>query len=170
MTIDRATFFSIVGAFPTGVAIVTTADSEGHPKGLTSNAFSSVSAEPPLLLVCVDLGSRTLPALRHSQRFLVNFMGAGTADVCTLFASKATNKFEHVAWRPLHGGLPHLHEHAIAWALCSTEQEVAAGDHLILVGRVEDGEAPGRESTPLLYFRRTYGAWAAPQPEPEPAS
>src|SRR5207244_13497580 len=69
---DRATFFAIMGAFPTGVAIVTTMDNHNQPKGLTSNALCSVSAEPPLLLVCVDKNSNTLPALRHSQMSVVN--------------------------------------------------------------------------------------------------
>ena len=152
----------IMSAFPTGVAIVTTLDEEGAPKGLTSNAFSSVSAEPPLLLVCVDRNSRTLPALRHAGRFVVNFMRAGTGELCSLFASKATDKFAGVAWRPLPCGLPHLHQDAMAWAACSTENEIEAGDHLILLGLVEDGEAPDPNSTPLLYFRRTYGAWSPP--------
>ena len=63
-----------MSAFPTGVAVVTTLDAEGGPRGLTTNALCAVSAEPPLLLVCVDRESRTLPALLHSGRFVVNFL------------------------------------------------------------------------------------------------
>src|ERR687887_268194 len=74
--VDKATFFAIMGAFPTGVTIVTALDADGAPRGLTSNAVCSVSAEPPLLLVCVDKNSNTLPALRHSRRFVVNYLRA----------------------------------------------------------------------------------------------
>src|SRR5260370_12408937 len=85
---DRATFFAIMGAFPTGVAIVTTMDKHSQPKGLTSNALCSVSAEPPLLLVCVDKNSNTLPALRHSQKFSSNYLSSGRGDLANPSASK----------------------------------------------------------------------------------
>src|SRR3989442_1370034 len=65
MPVDRETFAEIMASFPSGVAIVTTLDEAGEPKGLTTSAVASVSAEPPLLLVCVDFTSRTLPALRR---------------------------------------------------------------------------------------------------------
>src|SRR3981081_4800591 len=74
---DRARFFAIRGAFPTGVAIVTTMDTQSQPKGLTSNALCSVSAEPPLLLVCVDKHSNTLPPPRHSPNIVDKYMQAG---------------------------------------------------------------------------------------------
>ena len=160
MPVDRETFAEIMASFPSGVAIVTTLDETGAPKGLTTSAVASVSAEPPLLLVCVDFTSRTLPALRAGGRFLVNFMRAGTADVCRLFASKVEDKFAEVAWRASASGMPLLHEDAIAWAECVTVQEVEAGDHVVLLGSVEAGApaAPGEQ--PLVYYRRAWGAWA----------
>ena len=100
----RADFFAIMSVFPTGVAIVTTLDEDGEPRGLTTNAMCSVSAEPPLLLVCVDVGSRTLRALRHSGRFVVNFMSDRTADLCGVFASKADDKFGGVGGSPASAG------------------------------------------------------------------
>jgi flavin reductase (DIM6/NTAB) family NADH-FMN oxidoreductase RutF len=160
MPVDRETFAEIMGSFPSGVAIVTTLDEQGEPKGLTTSAVASVSAEPPLLLVCVDFTSRTLPALRAGGRFLVNFMRAGTAELCRLFASKAEDKFAAVAWRPTESGMPLLHEDAIAWAECVTVQEVEAGDHVVLVGQVETGEPPATGEQPLVYYRRVWGAWA----------
>ena len=93
VAVDRSTFFQIMSAFPTGVAIVTTVEEDGTPRGLTTNAVTSVSADPPILLVCVDKDSRTLPALRASRRFVVNFMRDDHAEICALFASKADNKF-----------------------------------------------------------------------------
>src|SRR3989442_3864892 len=134
MPVDRETFAEIMASSPSGVAFVTTLDEAGEPKGLTTSAVASVSAEPPLLLVCVDFTSRTLPALRAGGRFLVNFMRAGTAELCRLFASKAEDKFAAVAWRPTESGMPLLHEDAIAWAAGVTVQEVEAGDPVVLVG------------------------------------
>ncbi|HEX5801308.1 MAG TPA: flavin reductase family protein [Gaiellaceae bacterium] len=158
MAVDLTTFREIMSAFPTGVAIVTTLDEDGEPKGLTTNAICSVSADPPMLLVCVDRTSRTLAALRHARRFVVNFMSDGCADLCALFASKADDKFAAVAWEPGLGGVPCLVEQALAIAECRTEQELEAGDHLILTGVVEAGRPPDPERVPILYYRRTYGS------------
>ncbi len=153
----RDDFFAIMSVFPTGVAIVTTLDEQGEPRGLTTNAMCSVSAEPPLLLVCVDVGSRTLRALRHSGRFVVNFMSDRTADLCGVFASKADDKFGGVEWEPGIGGLPLLASDALAYAECSTVEELTAGDHVVLIGLVEGGCPPDPDRVPILYYRSSYG-------------
>jgi flavin reductase (DIM6/NTAB) family NADH-FMN oxidoreductase RutF len=161
MALSRDEFFAIMSAFPTGVAIVTTLDEQGEPKGLTTNAVCSVSAEPPLLLVCVDKTSRTLAALRHARRFVVNFMSDGRADLCALFASKADDKFADVYWERGLGGVPCLTDDALAYAECLTQEELEAGDHLILIGLVEAGRPPDPEATPILYYRKSYGSTPA---------
>jgi flavin reductase (DIM6/NTAB) family NADH-FMN oxidoreductase RutF len=158
--VDAATFFSIMSAFPTGVAVVTCVDEGGAPRGLTTNAVTSVSADPPLLLVCVDRTSRTLPALLRTRRFAVNVVATGRDDVATVFASKAEDKFAGVAWAAGETGAPLLVEDALAWAECEIDQEIEAGDHRILVGRVVAGRPPEPESLPLVYFRRSYGRFA----------
>src|SRR5919202_4703650 len=104
--LDRAQFFAIMGAFPTGVTIVATLDRDGQPKGLTSNAVCSVSADPPLMLVCVEKNSNTLQPLRESKRFVVNYLAAGRGELSNLFASKEPDKFAHVSWRPATNGMP----------------------------------------------------------------
>src|SRR4051812_35695466 len=142
MPVDRHSFLEIMSSFPSGVAIVTTLDGDGTPRGLTSTAVSSVSADPPLLLVCVDLESRTLEALRLRGRFVVNFMRQGRGELARVFASKSDSKFEGLSWRPSPVGLPVLVDDALAWAECEAVQEVEAGDHVILVGSVEAGEGP----------------------------
>ncbi|MBV9354845.1 MAG: flavin reductase family protein [Chloroflexi bacterium] len=157
--VDKATFFAIMAAFPTGVTVVTTLDENGEPKGLTSNAVCSVSAEPPLLLVCVDKRSNTLPALRASGKFVVNYLAAGRGELSNLFASKEPDKFANVAWRPARNGMPWMHVDSLAHAECSTVQEIEAGDHYVFLGRVEDGQPPAPGTHPLMYFRRTYGTW-----------
>ena len=171
-TIDRQTFFDVMASFPSGVAIVTTRAEDGVPRGLTTTAVCSVSAEPPTILVCVDLGSRTLAALRACRRFVVNFMGEGRSELCLLFASKAEDKFARVAWRPTASGLPLLADDVLAWAECSTEQELEVGDHVLLVARVESGGVQPELEPPLMYYRRSWGVWtpAHDDAEPDPVS
>jgi flavin reductase (DIM6/NTAB) family NADH-FMN oxidoreductase RutF len=170
--IDRQTFFEVMASFPSGVAIVTTATDEGVPRGLTTTAVCSVSADPPTVLVSLDLGSRTLAALRERQAFAVNFIGAGRSDLCLLFASKEPDKFARVPWRAGASGLPLLHEDALAWAECTTLQEVQVGDHVLLIALVEEGGVRPDLEPPLLYYRRSWGVWSpvheADEGEPVP--
>ena len=147
-----------MSAFPTGVAVVTTLDADGEPRGLTTNALCSVSAEPALLLISVDRESRTLPALLHSRRFVVNFLAERRDELAKRFASKAEDKFADVVWEPGLGGMPCLREDALAYAECETEQELEAGDHVIITGLVVAGMAPDPASVPILYFRREYSS------------
>jgi flavin reductase (DIM6/NTAB) family NADH-FMN oxidoreductase RutF len=159
MPVDRDTFVEIMASYPAGVAVVTTLEADGTPRGLTTTAVSSVSADPPLLLVCVDLTSRTLPALRDGGRFVVNILREGRAELARLFASKRDEKFDHVAWRPTGSGMPVLEADALAWAECVTVHEIEPGDHVILLGRVEEGAGAADEDAPLMYYRRSWGVW-----------
>jgi flavin reductase (NADH) len=163
--IGRESFFDVMASFPSGVAVVTTVGPDGEPRGLTTTAVSSVSARPPTVLVCVDLGSRTLAALRASRRFVVNFVGQGRSELCLLFASKADDKFDRVAWRPTASGLPLLHEDVLAWAECCTLHDLEVGDHVVVVARVEDGGVVPEREPPLMYYRRSWGVWS-PAHEP----
>lgn len=167
MPVEREDFFSIMSAFPTGVAIVTTLEPDGTPRGLTTNAVTSVSADPPILLVCVGRSSRTLPALLHTKRFVVNFMRDDCAELCALFASKAEDKFSQVEWTPGAGGVPILHEGAVAHAECVTLQELEIGDHVVVTGVVEAGASPQPQDVPIVYFRKTFAS--APSSPPPPA-
>lgn len=166
--ISRQRFFEIMASFPSGVAIVTTLDADDVPRGLTTTAVSSVSADPPTLLVCVDLGSRTLAALRASRRFVVNFMCAGRSHLCLLFASKAPDKFADVEWAPTASGLPLLHHDVLAWAECATIHDVEIGDHALLVAGVQDGGVQAELEPPLMYYRRSWGVWTPTQDPSEP--
>jgi flavin reductase (NADH) len=161
VAVTRETFFEVMTAFPTGVAVVTTVDADGEPWGLTSNAVASVSAEPPMLLVCVAKTSRTLPALLERRGFLVNFMGEHAAAVCDLFASKADSaeKFAAVPWQQSEGGHPHLSADSVAFADCETAAEIEAGSHLILVGKILDAGVTDPGTTPIAYYRRSYRSW-----------
>ena len=170
MTIDRQAFFEVMASFPSGVAIVTTVTPDGTPRGLTTTAVCSVSADPPTILVCVDLASRTLSALRARRAFVVNFIGEGRSALCRLFASKEEDKFARVAWRETAAGLPLLHEDVLAWAECSTIHELEVGDHVLFVARVDDGGVQPELEPPLMYYRRSWGVWSpvheADEPDP----
>lgn len=161
MTLDRATFLDVMTTFPTGVAIVTTTDAEGLPYGFTSNAVSSVSADPPMLLVCVALSSRTLPVLLDRGAFLVNFMGEGTVEACNLFASKAEpqEKFAAIEWASRADRLPHLHRDGIAYASCRVEHTLEAGSHVVVVARIVEGAVTDPNRRPIAYYKRQYGSW-----------
>lgn len=156
--VDRADFFATMGAFPTGVTVVTAIDEYGHPRGLTCNAFSSVSADPPLLLVCLDHRSSSLDAVLESGRFVVNFLATDRGMISDRFASRLQDKFWGIRWETALNGMPILVDDAIAYAACRIVQTMDAGDHTILIGLVEEAQPPAPGSEPLVYFRRKYGS------------
>jgi flavin reductase (DIM6/NTAB) family NADH-FMN oxidoreductase RutF len=152
---DQRRFRDTVGAFPTGVTIVTARGADG-PAGLTTNAFASLSLDPPLVLVCFDNASRTLAVVRQARRFAVNVLRAGQEDLAAVFASKRVQaaKFAAVTHAEAHG-VPVLDD-ALAWMVCDVHELVAGGDHTIGIGAVcalgrDDGE-------PLLFWRGEYRA------------
>jgi flavin reductase (DIM6/NTAB) family NADH-FMN oxidoreductase RutF len=157
--VDKATFFSIMSAFPSGVTVLTTLDPDGRPKGLTCTSTCSLSAEPPLLLVCIDGRSSSLPALRQSGRFVVNYLLAGRGDLSNRFASRDQDRWQGVAWRATRSGMPWLHADSLAYAECTLVQEMPGGDHVVVIGRVDGGQPPAPGTKPLMYFRRSYATW-----------
>lgn len=156
MPVDEATFRDVMGVFPSGVTVVTAVDTDGVPKGLTTRSFGFVSNDPPLLVASIDRTSRTLPAIRETGAFVVNFLAAGREALSTLFASKADNKFEGVRWIPSVSarGAPILTEDVVAYAECLLAQEAEAGDHWLIFGSIEGGQVLG--GRPLMYYRRSY--------------
>lgn len=152
--VDPRAFRDTVGAFATGVTVVT-ATGPGGPAGLTTNAFSSLSLDPPLVLVCFDNASRTLPVVREAGRFAVNVLRAGQEDVAAVFASKrvAADKFAQVTHAEAHG-LPVL-DGALAWLACELRELVEGGDHTIGVGVVTALDADP-DGDPLIFFRGAY--------------
>ena len=143
----------VMGHFVTGVAVVTASGPEG-PAGLTTNAVTSVSLDPPLLLVCFDNASRTLPVVRDSGRYAVNVLRAGQEDLAAVFASKrvAREKFEAVTHTVAHG-VPVLDD-ALAWVACDLVELLPGGDHTIGIGAVIAGAAA--EGEPLMFWRGAY--------------
>jgi len=155
MTVDPISYRSAIGHFATGVAVVT-CDGPDGPSGLTTNAVSSLSLDPLLLLVCFDNASRTLAAVRGSGRFAVNVLRAGQEELAAVFASKRVQaeKFEAVTHRIEHA-LPVLDD-ALAWIACDVHELHPAGDHTIGIGAVTHVWSGPGEPKPLLFYRGAF--------------
>ena len=150
---DTRAFRDTIGHLVTGVCVVTALGPDG-PAGLTTNAVSSLSLRPPLIVVCFDNTSRTLPVVRAAGRFGVNVLHTGQERLARRFASKriAAEKFAAVTHSVDHG-VPVLDD-ALAWLACDLEAEHPGGDHTIGVGAVT---AMGHgEGDPLAFYRGRY--------------
>ncbi len=142
--------------FASGVTIITVCDRDGKPTGLTANAFTSVSLDPPLILVCVDHKSQSYPALVAGKMFAVNILAHDQEHLSRRFATtKIENKFEGVAFTLSSMGLPLL-ESALAHLECAIVNVHLEGDHSIFVARVEQARAGAGSGHPLLYYRGRY--------------
>ena len=151
---DMDDYRRVMSHWATGVSVITAQGSEG-PAGATANALTSLSLEPPLALVCFDISSRTLHAVRESERFCINVLAAGQEAVSRLFATKASQeeKFAGVTLRSEHGA-PAI-EGSLAWLLCALDSELQRGDHVVAFGRVLGGGVE-HGAKPLLYYRSEY--------------
>ena len=154
-------FRRTLGHFASGVTVITTCDRDGRPTGLTASAFTSVSLEPPLILVCVDNKAQSYPALLGGKMFAVNILGLEQEAVSRRFATtKIENKFEGVPFTLSQLGLP-LIDNALAQLECATVSVHLEGDHTIFVGRVEGASTGG--GAPLVYFRGRYDRLSGPE-------
>jgi 3-hydroxy-9,10-secoandrosta-1,3,5(10)-triene-9,17-dione monooxygenase reductase component len=153
-------FRTVLGHLPTGVTVLTANTPDG-PTGMAANSFTSVSLDPPLVLVCPAQSSSTWPAIRAADGFCVNVMAAHHEEVCRRFARKGVDRFAGVPWHARPAG-PALDD-AIAWIECTLEAEHEAGDHTIVVARVRAIEA-AEDGVPLVFHRGRYGTVRFAQP------
>ena len=141
----------VMGSFPTGVTIVAACDDAGQPFGLTVNSFTSVSLDPPLVLVCIGHSSTSHERLVSGSHFCVNVLSDEQGAAAMRFASDPSEgRFDEVAWSPGPSGSPVL-EGSVAWLDCALDEVLTGGDHSILLGRVESTFVTGR---PALVFHR----------------
>jgi flavin reductase (DIM6/NTAB) family NADH-FMN oxidoreductase RutF len=146
-------FREALGCYPTGVTVVTTMDANGDARGFTANSFTSVSLNPPLLLVCLAKTAHSHAVFNAAKSFAIHVLSEKQRDVSGLFASKAPDKFAQVQWVKGHANVP-LIQGSLAMFQCATHERVDAGDHTILIGRVVDfASDSGR---PLGYCRGAY--------------
>ena len=141
------------GTFMTGVTVVTTLDEAGAPIGFTANSFSSVSLDPPLLLVSIAKTSANYARFMAVKGFAINILSESQKDVSNTFAKPVEDRFASVQWQLGPQGAPILHG-VSAWFDCRLHQVIEAGDHAILIGQVEAFEASGQAG--LGYYRGSY--------------
>lgn len=159
--IDPIALRRAFGTFVTGVTVITTLEADGTPRGMTANSFTSVSLDPPLLLVCVAKSASSYAVFKAADCFAVNILHEGQADVSATFASKAQNKFQSVNHDRAHTGAPVLTD-SLTWFDCSLHSAMDAGDHAILIGQVRAfGTSP---AAPLGFCRGRYASVKDPLP------
>lgn len=151
---DARTLRDAMGLFATGVTIVTTYDADGKPIGLTANSFTSVSLNPPLLLVCIAKTAGSLRCFEANERFAINVLQIGQQPASDRFARRGEDRFADTQWEPGEFGSPVLHNSLTNFE-CKRYDIYEGGDHIILVGEVLKAQFEPRRD-PLLYFRGKY--------------
>lgn len=143
-----------MGTFATGVTVVTSLGDNGEPVGLTANSFTSVSLDPPLLLVCPARSASTTEALESCEHFAVNILRSEQEHISTLFATKGTDRFSEIEFDTSENGVPIIHD-ALANFECRTHALHEGGDHLILIGKITRARFTS-DHEPLLYYQGRY--------------
>ncbi len=158
VTLDPRALREAFGAFVTGVTIVTARDDAGKPVGFTANSFTSVSLDPPLLLICLARTSRNFATMTGTKNFAVNILSENQKDLSNTFARPVEDRFATAAWADAPQGSPVFADVA-AWFECTMQDVIEAGDHVILLGRIAAfdnsglnglGYARGGYFTPML--------------------
>lgn len=146
-------FRDVIGRFASGVTVITV-NKDGKPLGTTASAFTSLSLEPPMVLICMNKTSETGMAVHEAGSFAVNILGEGHPDLAMRFAGKGADKFDGIPSEPGENGEPLLLD-ALATLECTVTEETAGGTHLVFLASVERASAePG---APLTYFRGQFG-------------
>jgi len=143
----------VMGLFATGVTVLTTRDAEGRPYGLTANAVTSLSLDPPLLIICIDKKAETHPHFFDSRCFVVNILAEDQEALSTHFAKSGGDKFGSLPFSINQDGVPVL-EGTLAHIECRISETHEGGDHVIHIGEVQHAEVRG--GRPLLFFQGRY--------------
>jgi flavin reductase (DIM6/NTAB) family NADH-FMN oxidoreductase RutF len=154
MPVEAAQFREALAQCPASVTVVTSADARLNPVGATVSAFSSLSLDPPLILVCLTRESRTTKAIRARQAFAVHVLHAAQASLARRFAADMADKFAGLAYGFNAAGVPCLGEAELRLE-CTLHAEIEGGDHVIFVGLVDAAEQV-HDFAPLVYVRRTF--------------
>jgi len=155
MSVEVDDFKKAMQLWASGVTVVTTRSEKFGIQGMTVTAFSSVSINPPQVLVCINESADTGAGIQESQCFVVNVLSSTQQDVSNQFAggSSQEQRFENTAWTAGIAGAPVL-ENSIMSLECKVIEKVHAGTHWIIIGEVQDCVC--RSGEPLLYYRGAY--------------
>lgn len=152
--VDHRHFRDVLGSYPTGVCVVTSATSDGQRWGLAVGSFTSISLEPPLVGFFTDKRSTSWRQIEPTGRFCINILGSEQLEHCRRFATRSDDKFEGISHGHSPAGLPLLDD-VLAWIECDIERVIELGDHLLVVGAVRVLERVG-DAQPLLFYRGNY--------------
>lgn len=160
MAVNEHDFKSALKLWASGVTVVTSKTEQHGIKGMTATSFSSVSLEPPLILVCINQATDTGEVMLESRHFAVNILNAEQQQVSNQFAggSSQEERFGNVVWHEGVVGSPVLDD-ALASIECKVVQQVSAGSHWVIIGEVE--HVTCREGEPLLYYNSAYQTLSA---------
>lgn len=158
-TASKKDYLELMASFPTGVAVITTVDPDGAPRGMTCSSLTSVTLAPPTLLVCLRSDSATSDALCARGGFAVNLLHARGRRAAEIFSGPVADRFGQVAWHPSRSGMPWLVDDAFALAECTVTGLAQVGTHTVVLGEV--GEVLLFHDSPLLYGMRRFAAWRA---------
>ena len=147
---DPREFRNTLGHFATGVTVITTAQGS-ELIGLTANAFSSLSLDPPLVLVCIDKKAFSLPAFKKGVPFAINILQKEQEEDCWRFAKKSEDKFAGASYTISDQGVPILQGN-LATIECDVYEILEGGDHVIITGYVKNATYDDQVE-PLLFFR-----------------
>ena len=153
MTVHESAFRSVLGRFATGVTVITTVDRRGRDIGMTVSAFSSVSLDPPLVLICIGHDASAYNALSKATHFIANILSEGQEALARRFAESGGNRFDGIGYERGENGSARLLE-VLGYVECEIIARHEAGDHDIIVGAVD--VATAEEGKPLLYYRGGY--------------
>lgn len=158
-------FKDMMSAVAASVTVVT-AVVDGEPIGITVSAFTSVSVEPPIVLVCIDKVAASLDAYLAADGFTVNFLPATASKESTLFATKGSERFDAVSWSgPSISDAGPVLDVAYGSFECTTVEQLEMGDHWVIFGRVDAGGRKDELASPLLYLSRAYASVAEWAPD-----
>ncbi len=150
---DSREIRDIMAHFATGVTVVTTRDGAGSPFGLTVNAFTSLSLNPPLVVVCIDKAAQCYSCFEESKVFAVNVLSEDQEELSSRFATKGIEKFGEIKWHRGENNVPLL-DGSIGTIECKIVNSYEGGDHTIYLGEIVSANAT--EDRPLLFFKGKY--------------
>jgi flavin reductase (DIM6/NTAB) family NADH-FMN oxidoreductase RutF len=152
---DPGALRAAFGAFMTGVTVVTTLAEDGVPVGFTANSFTSVSLDPPLILICIAKTSQNIETFQNAPGYAVNILAEGQEDLSRRFSGPVADRFAGVEWQEGPAGAPVI-AGACSWFDCDMHDQIEAGDHIILIGEVKGFDHSARPALGYVaggYFR-----------------
>lgn len=159
MNFDGREFRNALGTFPTGVTVITVEDEKNEygVRGLTANAISSVSLDPPVVLICIDNKSKSLPYIKEKGHYSINFLKQEQIGYSKLFANQQVDEILDITFNKSEEGIPYI-ENVLTNLNCKVIETVEMGDHTVFFGEVKSLHV--NEGEPLLFFKGKYSELA----------